>query len=364
MNKPTTTADFATPKVTTGPLAASRKIHAVPEAAPDLRVPLREIVLSEGSGEPPLPVYDPSGPYTDAAATIDVEKGLSRTRIDWVRERGGVEAYDGRDIKPVDNGNATGKHLARAFPARHRPLRACEGQPVTQLEWARAGVVTKEMIYIAERENLGRKRMLDRAEAALADGEGFGASVPAFVTPEFVRSEVARGRAIIPANINHAELEPMIIGRNFLTKINANIGNSAVTSSVEEEVEKMVWAIRWGADTVMDLSTGRNIHNTREWIIRNAPVPIGTVPIYQALEKVNGDPVKLDWEVYRDTLIEQCEQGVDYFTIHAGVRLGYIHLTANRVTGIVSRGGSIMAKWCLAHHKESFLYERFDEICD
>jgi len=225
-------------------------------------------------------------------------------------------------------------------------------------------VITKEMTYIAERENLGRKTMLEGAQAAHDDGESFGASVPLFVTPEFVRSEVARGRAIIPSNINHGELEPMIIGRNFLTKINANIGNSAVTSSVEEEIEKMVWAIRWGADTVMDLSTGRNIHNTREWILRNAPVPIGTVPIYQALEKVSGDPVKLDWECYKDTLIEQCEQGVDYFTIHAGVRLGYIHLTADRVTGIVSRGGSIMAKWCLAHHKESFLYERFDEICD
>ena len=250
------------------------------------------------------------------------------------------------------------------FPNSHRPLRALAGKPVTQFEWARAGVITKEMIYVAARENLGRKVKLDRAEAALADGESFGAAVPAFVTPEFVRSEVARGRAIIPSNINHAELEPMIIGRNFLTKINANIGNSAVTSSVEEEVEKMVWAIRWGADTVMDLSTGRNIHNTREWIIRNSPVPIGTVPIYQALEKVDGDPVKLDWEVYKDTLIEQCEQGVDYFTIHAGVRLAYVPLTANRVTGIVSRGGSIMAKWCLAHHKESFLYEHFDEICD
>ena len=236
--------------------------------------------------------------------------------------------------------------------------------PITQLEWARKGVITKEMIYIAERENLGRKKMLDVAQERHDDGESFGASVPLFVTPEFVRDEVARGRAIIPSNINHGELEPMIIGRNFLTKINANIGNSAVTSSVEEEVEKMVWAIRWGADTVMDLSTGRNIHNTREWILRNSPVPIGTVPIYQALEKVNGDPVKLDWECYKDTLIEQCEQGVDYFTIHAGVRLAYIHLTANRVTGIVSRGGSIMAKWCLAHHKESFLYERFDEICD
>ena len=213
------------------------------------------------------------------------------------------------------------------------------------------------MVYIAERENLGRKQMLERAQAALADGESFGAAIPPFITPEFVRTEVARGRAIIPANINHGELEPMIIGRNFLTKINANIGNSAVTSSVEEEVEKMVWAIRWGADTVMDLSTGRNIHTTREWIIRNAPCPIGTVPIYQALEKVDGDPVKLDWEVYKDTLIEQCEQGVDYFTIHAGVRLAYVPLTANRVTGIVSRGGSIMAKWCLAHHKESFLYD-------
>ncbi len=356
--------DIATPKVTTGPIAGSRKVHARPEAAPDLRVPLREIALDPSSGEPPVPVYDPSGPYTDDKVAIDVEKGLPRARIEWVKERGGVEDYEGRPIQPVDNGNVSGKHLARNFPTVHRPLRALPGKPVTQLEFARAGVITKEMIYIAERENLGRKRKLERAEAAREDGESFGACVPLFVTPEFVRSEVARGRAIIPSNINHAELEPMIIGRNFLTKINANIGNSAVTSSVEEEVEKMVWAIRWGADTVMDLSTGRNIHNTREWIIRNAPIPIGTVPIYQALEKVNGDPVKLDWECYKDTLIEQCEQGVDYFTIHAGVRLGYIHLTANRVTGIVSRGGSIMAKWCLSRHKESFLYERFDEICD
>jgi len=404
MNKPVTSADLVTPKVTTGALPASRKVYARPDAAPDLRVPLREIVLSEASGEPPLPVYDTTGPYTDPDVTIEVEKGLARTRLEWVKERGGVEEYEGRPIQPVDNGNVTGKHLARDFPNTPKPWRATapvrsresgnpgaenseraalgprlrgdersevqrplthDGQhPLTQLEWARAGVVTKEMIYIAERENLGRKQQLERAQAALADGESFGAAVPAFITPEFVRAEVARGRAIIPANINHAELEPMIIGRNFLTKINANIGNSAVTSSVEEEVEKMVWAIRWGADTVMDLSTGRNIHNTREWIIRNAPVPIGTVPIYQALEKVDGDPVKLDWECYKDTLIEQCEQGVDYFTIHAGVRLGYIHLTANRVTGIVSRGGSIMAKWCLSRHKESFLYERFDEICD
>ncbi len=375
------------PKVTTGALPSSRKVYSAPDAAPDLRVPIREIMLDASSGEPPLPVYDTTGVYTDPNVTIDVEKGLARTRLDWVKERGGVEQYEGRPIKPVDNGNVSGAHLARDFPNTPKPYRAVDRSPdeakrnpgtaapdfanapsglhpLTQLEWARAGVITKEMIYIAERENMGRKKMLDRAQAAHDDGENFGASVPLFVTPEFVREEVARGRAIIPANINHAELEPMIIGRNFLTKINANIGNSAVTSSVEEEVEKMVWAIRWGADTVMDLSTGRNIHNTREWIIRNAPCPIGTVPIYQALEKVDGDPVKLDWEVYKDTLIEQCEQGVDYFTIHAGVRLGYIHLTANRVTGIVSRGGSIMAKWCLSRHKESFLYERFDEICD
>ena len=369
MNKHLSQSDLAAPKVTTGPIAGSRKIYSTPQAAPDLHVPLREIPLSEGAGEEPVRVYDPSGIYTDTDAAIDVEKGLKRARVEWVKERGGIEEYEGRPIRPVDNGNASGKQLARNFPNTPKPLRAvsAEGEKhhrLTQLEWARAGVITKEMIYVAERENLGRKEMLDRAQAARDDGQSFGASVPLFVTPEFVRDEVARGRAIIPSNINHGELEPMIIGRNFLTKINANIGNSAVTSSVEEEVEKMVWAIRWGADTVMDLSTGRNIHNTREWIIRNSPVPIGTVPIYQALEKVDGDPVKLDWECYKDTLIEQCEQGVDYFTIHAGVRLGYIHLTANRVTGIVSRGGSIMAKWCLAHHKESFLYDRFDEICD
>ncbi|MGB2933260.1 MAG: phosphomethylpyrimidine synthase ThiC, partial [Methyloceanibacter sp.] len=261
-------------------------------------------------------------------------------------------------------GNVAPSHAERGFKVSRQPLRGLPGEAVTQLELARAGIVTNEMIYVAHRENLGRAAAADESEARLADGESFGAALPDFVTPDFVRSEVARGRAIIPANINHPESEPMIIGRNFATKINANIGNSAVTSSVEEEVEKMVWATRWGADTVMDLSTGRNIHTTREWIIRNAAVPIGTVPIYQALEKVDGDPVKLDWEVYRDTLIEQAEQGVDYFTIHAGVRLGYIHLTAERVTGIVSRGGAIMAKWCLAHHRESFLYERFDEICD
>src|SRR5246500_4184523 len=356
--------DTTLPAVTTGPLPASRKIFATPDAAPDIRVPLREIMLSEGAGEPNLPVYDTSGPYPDPTVAIDVNAGLSRNRLAWVKERGGVEEYDGRTTKPEDNGNVGASHAAKAFTAHHTPLRGLDGHKITQLEFARAGIITKEMIYVAERENLGRKLKLERAEAALADGESFGAEVPAFITPEFVRSEIARGRAIIPSNINHAELEPMIIGRNFLTKINANIGNSAVTSSVEEEVEKMVWAIRWGADTGMDLSTGRNIPNTREWIIRNAPGPIGPGAIYQGPEKVNGDPVKLDWEVYKDTLIEQCEQGVDYFPIHAGVRLPYVPLTANRVTGIVSRGGSIMAKWCLAHHKESFLYERFDEICD
>jgi len=404
MNKITRSKDLMIPKVTTGPISTSTKVYSSPEGHADVRVPFREIALSEGAGEKSFRVYDPSGPYTDAHATIDVEQGLPRIRAAWVRARGGVEAYQGRDVKPEDNGNVSGKHLARDFPNKPAPLRAIspsprlrgegrgEGQPqsptpahasaphpnplpvstgrgdtrhpVTQLEFARAGIITKEMIYVAHRENLGRTATLSRAKAAVADGESFGAAIPAHITPEFVRSEIARGRAIIPANINHAELEPMIIGRNFLVKINANIGNSAVTSSVEEEVEKMVWAIRWGGDTVMDLSTGRNIHNTREWILRNSPVPIGTVPIYQALEKCDGDPVKLTWEIYRDTLIEQCEQGVDYFTIHAGVRLPYVPLTANRKTGIVSRGGSIMAKWCLAHHKESFLYERFEEICD
>src|SRR5207253_5335398 len=313
-----------------------------------------EIILSEGAGEPNLPVYDTSGPYTDPAITIDVNAGLPRNRLAWVKERGGVEEYQGRDIKPEDNGNVGASHAAKAFTAHHKPLRGLDGHKITQLEFARAGIITKEMIYVAERENLGRKQQLERAEAALADGESFGAEVPAFITPEFVRSEIARGRAIIPCNINHAELEPMTIGRNFLTKINANIGNSAVTSSVEEEVDKMVWAIRWGADTVMDLSTGRNIHDTREWIIRNSPVRIGTVPIYQALEKVGGKAEELTWGVYRDTLIEQAEQGVDYFTIHAGVLLRFVPLTAHRATGIVSRGGSIMAKWCLAHHQESF----------
>jgi phosphomethylpyrimidine synthase len=363
MNAPIDPKNLKPVQVTTGGLPGSKKVYASPEGRSDIRVPYREITLHESSGEPPFRVYDTSGPYSDEAATIDVYAGLARIREAWVTARP-VEQYQARAIKPEDNGNVSAAHAARQFATIHQPCRASEGQPITQLEFARAGIITEEMIYIAHRENLGRAAALDCARDSLADGESFGAAIPEFITPEFVRSEVARGRAIIPSNINHAELEPMIIGRNFLTKVNANIGNSAVTSSVEEEVEKMVWAIRWGADTVMDLSTGRNIHTTREWIIRNAPVPIGTVPIYQALEKVNGDPVKLDWEVYKDTLIEQCEQGVDYFTIHAGVRLRYVPLTAKRVTGIVSRGGSIMAKWCLAHHRESFLYERFDEICD
>ena len=351
----------AGPKVTTGPLTGSRKVYASPDGHEALRVPFRQIDLSNGDA---FRVYDSSGAYTDGEVAIDVKRGLDPLRADWIAARGGVETYEGRAIKPEDNGNVGAAHVAESFQITRRPSRGLPGKPVTQLELARAGLVTDEMVYIAHRENIGRQQAADEAQARRDDGEDFGAAIPAFVTPEFVRDEVARGRAIIPANINHPESEPMIIGRNFLTKINANIGNSAVTSSVEEEVEKMVWAIRWGADTVMDLSTGRNIHTTREWIIRNAPIPIGTVPIYQALEKVDGDPVKLDWEIYKDTLIEQCEQGVDYFTIHAGVRLGYIHLTADRVTGIVSRGGSIMAKWCLAHHKESFLYERFADICE
>ncbi|MBY0561764.1 phosphomethylpyrimidine synthase ThiC [Hyphomicrobium sp.] len=363
MNKPTRAADIQKPKVTVGPQRASTKVYSSPPGHDELRVPFREIALTDPA-EPAFRVYDPSGPYTDPTITIDVEKGLPRIRDAWNAGRAGIETYDGRTVKPEDNGHVSGTHAARVFPTDYRPMRASNAEPLTQFECARAGIITKEMIYVAHRENLGRAAVLARAKNALADGESFGAELPEHITPEFVRSEIARGRAIIPSNINHGELEPMIIGRNFLVKINANIGNSAVTSSVEEEVEKMVWAIRWGADTVMDLSTGRNIHTTREWIIRNSPVPIGTVPIYQALEKCGGDPVKLTWELYRDTLIEQCEQGVDYFTIHAGVRLPFVPLTANRVTGIVSRGGSIMAKWCLAHHKESFLYERFDEICD
>jgi phosphomethylpyrimidine synthase len=291
-------------------------------------------------------------------AEIDINRGLPRWRTALIEARGDVEVYDGRDVKPEDNG---GKATVPVFPVVNRPLRGRSGAAVTQFEYARRGIITPEMEYAAIRENEGRAAL---AEKAMRDGEDFGASIPDYVTPEFVRDEIARGRAIIPCNINHPELEPMVIGRNFLVKVNANIGNSAVTSSVAEEVDKMVWAIRWGADTVMDLSTGRNIHNIRDWILRNSPVPIGTVPIYQALEKVNGKAEDLTWDVFRDTLIEQAEQGVDYFTIHAGVRLAYIPLTASRVTGIVSRGGSIMAKWCLAHHEENFLYTHFAEICD
>lgn len=346
--------------VTQGPLPASRKVHKSGILHPDIRVPMREIALHPTSGEPPVTVYDSSGAYTADDAEISIEAGLPRLRRNWIVGRGDVETYEGRVVRPEDNGFASGDRLTPTFPFQHAPLKATGGKVVTQLAYARAGIITPEMEFVAIRENLGR----DAARAIARDGESFGAHIPDHVTPEFVRQEIASGRAILPANINHPESEPMIIGRNFLVKINANIGNSAVTSSMAEEVEKMVWATRWGADTVMDLSTGRNIHNIREWIIRNSPVPIGTVPLYQALEKVNGIAEDLNWEVYRDTLIEQAEQGVDYFTIHAGVRLHYIPLTVDRVTGIVSRGGSIMAKWCLHHHKESFLYEHFEEICD
>ena len=349
------------PTVTTGPLPASRRVWHRGAFHADIRVPMRAIDLHPTAGEPPVTVYDSSGPYTDPQAEIAIEGGLPRLREAWIAARGDTEQYDGRHVKPEDNGFAEGKRLVPEFPVRHAPKRAKNGRAVTQMAYARAGIVTPEMEFVAIRENLGRQAARQAMER---DGETFGAEIPDFITPEFVRDEVAKGRAIIPANINHPELEPMAIGRNFLVKINANIGNSAVTSSMAEEVEKMVWAIRWGADTVMDLSTGRNIHNIRDWIIRNAPVPIGTVPLYQALEKVGGIAEDLTWEVFRDTLIEQAEQGVDYFTIHAGVRLHMIPMTVSRVTGIVSRGGSIMAKWCLHHHRESFLYEHFDEICD
>jgi phosphomethylpyrimidine synthase len=347
------------PKITTSSLPASRKIYVSGTLNPDIRVPMREISVHPSAGEPPLPVYDSSGPYTDPQAATDIRKGLPQLRRAWIEARGDVEEYDGRDITAADNGFVKGDRLTPEFPVKPRPLRGKDGRAVTQLAYARAGMVTPEMEFIAIRENQLRENITETR-----DGNDWGAGIPDYVTPEFVRDEVAAGRAIIPANINHPESEPMVIGRNFLVKINANMGTSAVTSSMEEEVDKMVWSIRWGADTVMDLSTGRNIHNTREWIIRNAPVPIGTVPMYQALEKVNGIAEDLTWEVFRDTLIEQAEQGVDYFTIHAGVRLHMVPMTVNRVTGIVSRGGSIMAKWCLHHHRESFLYEHFAEICD
>jgi phosphomethylpyrimidine synthase len=349
--------------VTTGPIAGSRKVHTSPEGRPDILVPFKEVALDPSAREAPFRLYDTSGPFTDPATTIDLAAGLPPVRGEWLARRGFVPGTP-RAVKPEDNGFATGEKLVPECPAPRDVLVGRAGAPVTQMEFARAGIVTEEMIYVAHRENLGRQAIAAGDAERRADGEDFGAEIPAFVTPEFVRAEIAAGRAIIPANINHPELEPTIIGRNFLVKINANIGNSAVTSGAAEEVEKLVWAIRWGADTVMDLSTGRNIHNIRGWILRNAPVPIGTVPIYQALEKVGGEADKLSWEVFRDTLIEQAEQGVDYFTIHAGVRLAYVPLTAKRVTGIVSRGGSIMARWCLAHHRESFLYEHFGEICD
>ncbi len=355
INKPKTS------DITTGPLPASRKVYIEGKIHPSVRVPMREISLHETADEPPLRVYDTSGPYTDLGVTIDIEAGLKRHREAWIRARGDVEEYEGREVKFEDN-NAAGEKLVPVFPITHKPLRA-KSDAVSQVKYAREGIITPEMEFIAIRENLDREHDPAQARARIEEGESFGAEIPEVVTPEFVRDEVARGRAIIPANINHPEIEPQILGRNFLVKINANIGNSAVTSSVADEVDKMVWATRWGADNVMDLSTGKNIHNIREWIIRNSPVPIGTVPIYQALEKVERAE-DLTWELFRDTIIEQCEQGVDYFTVHAGVRLKYIHLTADRVTGIVSRGGSIMAKWCLAHHRENFLYDNFEELCD
>jgi phosphomethylpyrimidine synthase len=366
---------------------ASSRIY-IQGDSPDIRVPMREVHLNVTRGindsveeNRPVRIYDSSGPWGDPNITSSVHDGLPPLRHDWIIARGGIEEYEGREILPQDDGYLTegARDLALVkdrgrldpFPgARRRPLRAKSGGAVTQIYYARQGVITPEMEFIAIRENMGRQRAFEAARDDRSSlqfqhaGKSFGARTPSHITPEFVRDEVARGRAIIPANINHPESEPMIIGRNFLVKINANIGNSAVASSIEEEVEKMRWSIKWGSDTVMDLSTGRNIHTTREWIIRNSPVPIGTVPIYQALEKVSGKAEELTWEIYRDTLIEQAEQGVDYFTIHAGVLLRYIPLTARRTTGIVSRGGSIMAKWCLAHHQESFLYTHFREICE
>jgi phosphomethylpyrimidine synthase len=349
--------------VTTGSLPASRKVYVQSECMPEVHVAMREISLTQGSGEPALKVYDPSGLYTDDAAAVNIAQGLPKLRDAWVRARGDVEEVQGREILPQDNGFKDWQSNSPIPAFEHvvkRPLRAKAGQNVSQMHYAKRGIITPEMEYIAIRENEGRTQ----AMLAKQGGESFGANLPALVTAEFVRDEIAAGRAIIPNNINHPESEPMIIGRNFKVKINANIGNSAVTSSMAEEVDKLVWSIRWGADTVMDLSTGRNIHNIREWIVRNSPVPIGTVPIYQALEKVGGVAEDLTWEIFRDTLIEQAEQGVDYFTIHAGVRLPFIPLTVNRVTGIVSRGGSIHAKWCMAHHQENFTYTHFEEICE
>jgi len=357
----------------TRPFPASRKIY-VPGSRPDIRVGMREVTLTptpstHGAEEnPPVTVYDTSGPYTDPAARIDLRAGLAPRREQWILERKDTEQLDGPSSEYGRARARDPKLASLRFEHIRKPRRAKRGENVTQMHYAREGIVTPEMEYIAIRENLRLDQLRqDPRYAKLLKqhrGQHFGANIPEEITPEFVRAEVARGRAIIPSNINHPESEPMIIGRNFLVKINTNIGNSAVTSSIEEEVEKMVWSVRWGGDTLMDLSTGRNIHETREWIIRNCPVPVGTVPIYQALEKVDGKAEELTWDIFRDTLIEQAEQGVDYFTIHAGVRLSYIPYTAERVTGIVSRGGSIMAKWCLAHHKESFLFTHFEEICE
>lgn len=365
------------------PLPNSRKVY-VQGSRPDIQVPMREITQDAtptafgGEQNPPIYVYDCSGPYTDPNAKIDIRSGLPSVRGNWIEERGDTEMLAGPTSHYGQERLGDPKLAELRFNLTRQPRRAKAGKNVTQMHYARQGIITPEMEYIAIRENLRRQEYIDSLKAQggktgerMAQlllqqhrGESFGAAIPEQITAEFVREEVARGRAIIPANINHPELEPMIIGRNFLVKINANIGNSAVTSSIGEEVEKMTWSIRWGGDTVMDLSTGKHIHETREWILRNSPVPIGTVPIYQALEKVNGKAEDLTWEIFRDTLIEQAEQGVDYFTIHAGVRLAYVPMTANRMTGIVSRGGSIMAKWCLAHHTESFLYTHFEDICE
>ncbi|SFU27594.1 phosphomethylpyrimidine synthase ThiC [Pseudoduganella namucuonensis] len=363
------------------PLPNSRKIY-VQGSRPDIRVPMREISQSDTSASfgheknPPIYVYDTSGPYTDPDVKIDIRSGLDTPRLPWILERDDTEELDGPTSEYGQERLADPALAELRFNLTRKPRRAKAGRNVSQMHYARQGIITAEMEYVAIRENLRRREYLEELKASgpmgerMAElmgrqhpGQNYGASIPAEITPEFVRQEIALGRAIIPANINHPEVEPMIIGRNFLVKINANIGNSAVTSSIGEEVEKMTWAIRWGGDNVMDLSTGKHIHETREWIIRNSPVPIGTVPIYQALEKVNGKAEDLTWEIFRDTLIEQAEQGVDYFTIHAGVLLRYVPMTAKRLTGIVSRGGSIMAKWCLAHHKESFLYTHFEEIC-
>ena len=357
-------------KITLGALPASEKIHISSEKFADVAVAMRQINLAKTSSTKNFKVYDTSGPYSDSnyLDKINLNKGLPKIREKWILERNDVEYYEGRNVRPEDNGKTLSnlKTVPEFDLSNHRPLRAKKNLVPTQMAYARAGIITKEMEYIAIRENIAREEnyIKNISRAKKFSGEKFGAKFPDFITAEFVRDEIASGRAIIPANINHPESEPMIIGRNFLIKINANIGNSAIFSSVEDEVEKMIWATRFGADTLMDLSTGLNIHNIREWIIRNCPVPVGTVPIYQALEKVGGIAEELTWEIYRDTLIEQCEQGVDYFTIHAGVRLPFIHLTAERTTGIVSRGGSIHAKWCLAHHKENFLYTNFEEVCE